>query len=91
MTTTFSGKPARGLLNDFIKEMRQYEGKVPSYPVQNSLTQPIRAKAAKLNRPEYMSLWCGQNLRSSKENSANQMVIDLVTQVEDVINKLFQS
>ncbi|QQD85045.1 nitronate monooxygenase family protein [Jeotgalicoccus sp. ATCC 8456] len=91
VTTTFSGKPARGLLNDFIKEMRQYEGKVPSYPVQNSLTQPIRAKAAKLNRPEYMSLWCGQNLRSSKENSANQMVIDLVTQVEDVINKLFQS
>lgn len=91
LTTTFSGKPARGLLNDFIKEMSQYEGKVPSYPVQNSLTQPIRAKASKLDRPEYMSLWCGQNLRTSKEISAKQMVLDMVTQVEAIINKLSKS
>ena len=91
LTKTFSGKPARGLMNDFIKIMSSYESGLPAYPIQNTLTQTIRAKAAKLESPEYMSLWCGQNLRSIKENSVNQIVLDMVTQVEDVINKLSKS
>jgi nitronate monooxygenase len=47
ITWAFSGKPARGLNNEFIKKMKDYETTLPAYPIQNMLTQDIRSEAAK--------------------------------------------
>ncbi len=85
VTSTFSGKPARGIQNDFITTMAQYEGKLPPYPVQNALTKQIRAAAAKAENPAYMSLWCGQYPRASVHTSAKQIIDKLVYDVERVI------
>src|SRR5699024_7018828 len=51
ITSVFSGKPARGIRNEFMKELTTYEKKLPKYPIQNSLTQGIRHEAAKQGRP----------------------------------------
>src|SRR5699024_3480824 len=80
VTSTFSGKPARGIRNDFITKMEKYEEKLPKYPIQNTLTKSIRKEAAKQNRPEWMSLWCGQNLRSSKQQAASEVISEIITQ-----------
>ncbi|GGH86593.1 nitronate monooxygenase [Pullulanibacillus pueri] len=85
VTSTFSGKPARGIRNAFITRMAKHEKELPPYPIQNTLTKAIRSEAAKQNRPEWMSLWCGQNPRLSKPLPAGELIADLVAQVEQLI------
>ncbi len=60
LTRAFTGRHARGLENRFMREMRSGEDEVPAYPVQNRLTQPLRAAAAEAGDPDLMSLWAGQ-------------------------------
>lgn len=86
VTSTFSGKPARGIRNDFITKMEKYEKELPAYPIQNTLTKPIRSEAGKQNRPEWISMWCGQNPRSCKQQSASELVAAIIVQVEQIIN-----
>lgn len=85
MTSAFSGKPARGIRNDFITKMAPYEEELPKYPIQNTLTKSIRSEAAKQNRPEWMSLWSGQNLRLSKQQSVSEMLLEIISQVDTII------
>ncbi|MFC7392710.1 NAD(P)H-dependent flavin oxidoreductase [Scopulibacillus cellulosilyticus] len=85
VTSAFSGKPARGIKNEFITKMAEHEKELPAYPVQNTLTKTIRSEAAKQNRPEWMSLWCGQNPRSSKQQSARKIILDIISQVNDIV------
>lgn len=89
ITSVFSGKPARGIRNEFIKELSTYKKELPKYPIQNALTQGIRQEAAKQGRPEWMSLWCGQNPRSSNQQSAGEMVTEIIKEVKDILgNKI---
>lgn len=85
ITAAFSGKPARGIRNEFITKMARYEEELPKYPVQNTLTQSIRKEAAKQNRPEWMSLWCGQNPRASKQQSAGEVIREIRSQMDTII------
>lgn len=86
VTSTFSGKPARGIRNDFITKMESHEKELPKYPIQNTLTQSIRSEAAKQNRPEWMSLWCGQNPRASKQQSASEMISEVLSQIDNIVD-----
>jgi nitronate monooxygenase len=74
LTRAFSGRYARGIENRFMREMRAVEREVPAYPVQNRLTQPLRAAAEKAGDPELMSLWAGQAVRLAKPGDAGEMV-----------------
>lgn len=42
LTRSFSGRYARGIVNEFMEEMRPHESAVPCYPIQNALTAPLR-------------------------------------------------
>ncbi len=66
LTRAFSGRYARGLENDFIKQMKPVEGQFPAYPVQNALTTPIRAAAAQQGNAELLSLWAGAEVRRAR-------------------------
>ena len=88
VTSTFSGKPARGIKNDFIIKMKAYENGPPPYPIQNTLTPQFRSEAAKQNRSEWMSLWCGQNLRSTKHQSATETMSEILSQVDEIVKTL---
>lgn len=86
VTTYYSGKSARGIITDFMKDMRLYEGTIPAYPTQNALTRDIRQAASKASDPEYMSLWAGQGLRLAKDHAA----VEIVKQTVDQANLLIQ-
>lgn len=88
ITSAFSGKPARGLNNEFIRLMRDYEKALPPYPIQNILTQAIRSEAAKQGKKEWMSLWCGQNPRLSQHVTAAELINMVVDQVEKSLNAM---
>ena len=74
LTRAFTGRWARGLENRFMREMRGVEREVPAYPVQNRLTQPLRAAAIQAGDPEMISLWAGQAVRLAERGPAEAMV-----------------
>jgi nitronate monooxygenase len=74
LTRAFSGRYARGIENRFMREMRPFEDEVPAYPVQNRLTQGLRAAAAKAGRPEFMSLWAGQAVKLATPGRSGELV-----------------
>ncbi|MGP4039757.1 NAD(P)H-dependent flavin oxidoreductase [Gracilibacillus sp. D59] len=86
LTRAFSGKWARGINNKFITEMKQHEGSLPDFPVQNSLTKTIRKASFSQNNRDYMSLWSGQSPRLAKRQTVKSLIHNLMTEV-DKFNK----
>jgi nitronate monooxygenase len=74
LTRAFSGRYARGIENRFMRLMHGVQAQVPAYPVQNRLTQPLRAAAAQADDPELLSLWAGQAVRLAQPGRAADMV-----------------
>jgi len=62
LTRAFSGRPARGLVNDFI---RAHADAPPAYPEVNNATRPLRAAAARAGDAARMSLWAGTGFREA--------------------------
>jgi len=74
LTRAFTGRHARGIENRFMREMRPVEDEVPAYPVQNRLTQPLRAAAVARGDPDMISLWAGQGVRLARRGAAAELV-----------------
>lgn len=87
VTRAFSGKPARGIENQFIREMKAYEAEISPYPIQNALTKPLRNAAKKHGNPEFMSLWAGQAAALSRKGSAAQLTKHLIQDVQQVFDR----
>lgn len=82
-TRAFSGRPARGIANDYMRRMAAHEAELPAYPIQNALTAEIRQAAAKANRMEFISLWAGQAAGLSRTRAPGLGAAQLVAQLAD--------
>jgi nitronate monooxygenase len=74
LTRAFSGRYARGIENDFMREMRVVEDALPAYPVQNRLTQRLRAAAAEAGDTSVLSLWAGQAVKLASPGKSGDLV-----------------
>lgn len=72
MTRAFSGRPARGLVNRFLREHGPYAP--AAYPQVHHLTSPLRKAAAKAGDAQGMALWAGQGHRMARELPAGHLV-----------------
>jgi nitronate monooxygenase len=90
LTRAFSGRPARGIVNRFMTEFEvsAAAGAILPFPLQNDLTRPLRAVAAKQGRAEFLSLWAGQGVRLAQRRMAAQLVECLAIETETIIRKL---
>ena len=78
LTRAFTGRPARGIENRFIRE---HEEAAPlAYPEVHHLTAPLRAAARAAGDPDGLHLWAGQAYPVTRELPAAQLVRDLVGQ-----------
>jgi NAD(P)H-dependent flavin oxidoreductase YrpB (nitropropane dioxygenase family) len=65
VTRAFTGRPARGLRNDFTD---RYSAVAPAgYPALHHLTRPIRRAAAASGDPERLHLWAGTGFRHATD------------------------
>ncbi|MGN6795239.1 MAG: nitronate monooxygenase [Streptosporangiaceae bacterium] len=71
VTRAFSGRPARGLVNAF---MREHKDAPPAYPEINNATRPIRSAAAAAGDEDRMSLWAGQGYRAAMTLPAGEII-----------------
>ncbi len=72
LTRAFSGRPARALVNRFLREHGPYAP--AAYPDVHHLTAPLRKAAAKAGDAQGMALWAGQGHRMARELPAGQLV-----------------
>ncbi|MEU1983400.1 nitronate monooxygenase [Nocardia sp. NPDC019395] len=68
VTRAFSGRPARGLANEFIAT--HGEDAPAAYPQVHHLTSPVRAAAAANGAPDDMALWAGTAYRTASADPA---------------------
>ena len=88
VTEKFSGKPARGLGNRFMREMNERDAPQIAFPAQNALTGPLRAAATKAGNPDFMAMWAGQAAPLARTMSTAQLVITLEHETLEAIARL---
>ncbi|MGD6956661.1 NAD(P)H-dependent flavin oxidoreductase [Rossellomorea aquimaris] len=88
ITAAFSGKPARGIENRFTREMQEFECLLPPYPIQNALTKKLRKEAGIQGVPEFMSMWSGQSPRLSRDIYTKELLVSIVTEVDETLGRL---
>jgi NAD(P)H-dependent flavin oxidoreductase YrpB (nitropropane dioxygenase family) len=62
ITRAFTGRPARALVNDFV---RSHEDAPLGYPALHHLTRPMRTAAAAAGDPQRLHLWAGRGWRTA--------------------------
>jgi nitronate monooxygenase len=87
-TKSFTGRAARGIVNDYMRRMEPHENQVPAFPVQNALTTEIRQAANKSNRPEFISMWAGQAAALSRVRQETIGAAELVQQLMSELHAL---
>jgi nitronate monooxygenase len=72
VTRAFTGRPARGLVNDFL---RTYGDEAPAaYPEVHHLTRPLRAAAAAAGDADHLHLWAGEGWQRMRAMPAGDLV-----------------
>ena len=93
ITRAFSGRPARGIVNRFMKEVElDHAGDgtdaILPFDLQNPLTRPLRTAAAKQGRAEFLSLWAGQGVRMARRQTAAELVARLAREMEAALSAI---
>ncbi|MEV2199261.1 nitronate monooxygenase [Streptomyces fradiae] len=86
LTRAFSGRPARGLVNRFVREHGPYAP--AAYPEVHHLTSGLRKAAARAQDPQGMALWAGQGHRLARELPAGQLVDVLHCELRSAVSAL---
>ncbi|MFJ8308097.1 MULTISPECIES: nitronate monooxygenase [unclassified Streptomyces] len=80
LTRAFSGRPARGLVNRFMREHGPYAP--AAYPQVHQLTADLRKAAAGAGDAQGMALWAGQGHRLARDLPAGRLVEVLADELD---------
>jgi nitronate monooxygenase len=87
LTEKFSGKPARGIANRFMREMNGCNAAQLAFPAQNSVTGKLRAASAKAGNPDFIAMWAGQALALSRALPAAELVARLEAETVQALRR----
>ena len=79
LTNLFTGRPARGIVNRFMRELGPLRVGVPRFPLAAGAVAPLRAKAEGLGCPDFSPLWAGENSRGCREIPAAELTRQLAS------------
>jgi nitronate monooxygenase len=86
ITEKFSGKPARGLTNRFMKEMAA--APQLAFPAQNAVTGKLRQASAQAGKPDFVALWAGQAAPLARALPAAELIAKLTAETVESIQNL---
>jgi len=78
ITNLFSGRPARGLLNRYMRESGPMLDTAPPFPHAATLVAPLRAASEKSGSIDYLQMWAGQSHALAKPMPAATLTKKLV-------------
>ena len=85
VTNLFSGRPARGVLNRYLKETGPMSVSALAFPHAATLVAPLRAASEQAGSLDYMQLWAGQSARLGHALPADQFTRKLAA---DALSRL---
>ena len=91
ITSAFSGRPARGIRNAFVRHAESSGLPILPFPIQNKATGPLRAAAARQGNPDYVSLWAGQAFPLARRMSAAELVRTIVAEYDEAAQRLVKA
>lgn len=74
ITDRFTGKPARGLRNRYIRESARPDFPKIAFPAQGQLTARLRAASAQAGSPDFQAMWAGQAVALARRLPAGELV-----------------
>lgn len=77
LTNLFTGRPARGIVNRFMREMGGIHAAAPEFPLATSGIMPLRTRAETAGSGDFSPLWAGQNASGCKAIPAAQLTREL--------------
>ncbi|MSP97170.1 MAG: nitronate monooxygenase [Betaproteobacteria bacterium] len=89
VTEKFSGKPARGIVNRFMREMSYNDAAQLAFPAQNSVTGKLRAASAKAGKPDFVAMWAGQAAPLARALAAAELIARLESETVAAIHRTF--
>ena len=77
LTTLFSGRPARGIVNRLMRELGPLNPAAPAFPLATAAVAPLRAHFEALGRSDCSPLWSGQNASACRAIPATEVTAAL--------------
>jgi nitronate monooxygenase len=77
LTNLFTGRPARGIVNRLMRELRSINAAAPAFPLATAGITPLRAKAEAKGSGDFSPLWSGQNASGCREIPAADLTREL--------------
>lgn len=80
LTTLFTGRPARGIVNRLMRDLGANNPTAPSFPLAAGALQPLKAKAEAAGSGDFTNLWSGQAASLAREMPAGELTRRLAAQ-----------
>jgi nitronate monooxygenase len=78
LTNVFTGRPARGVVNRFVREQGTMSADAPAFPRAVDAYAPLRVAAEAKGDADFSPLWAGQAFRFARDVSAAEVTADLM-------------
>lgn len=73
LTTLFSGRPARGIVNRLMRELGPLNAAAPAFPLATAAIAPLRAAGEAAGSSDFTPLWSGQNASGCRDLPATDI------------------
>jgi len=81
LTNLFSGRPARGIVNRFLREVGPMSDAAPAFPYAATLVAPLRTASERAGSEDYLQMWAGQAAGLAKSMPADEFTRKLAAEV----------
>ena len=80
VTSIFTGRPARGILNRLMRDIGPFNPNAPAFPLAAAAIAALRAKAEPQGVDDFTSMWAGQSAALCREMSSAELTRELAGQ-----------
>jgi nitronate monooxygenase len=88
LTNVFTGRPARGILNRYVREVGPMSADAPAFPLAAGAAQPLRGAAEAKQSSDFTPLWSGQAPSLAREMPAGALVAKLVEEIASALSRV---
>jgi nitronate monooxygenase len=88
LTNIFTGRPARGIVNRYIREVGPMSADAPQFPLAACGSQPLRTAAEARGSTDFTPLWSGQAPTLARETTTAALMTALVQETAAAMKRL---
>ena len=87
LTNLFTGRPARAIVNRYLREVGPMSPDAPQFPLAAGAAQPLRVAAEAKGSAYFMPLWSGQAPSLARAVPAGDLIATLAKETEAALRR----